>query len=110
MNKLLSFFGRFLAIDQQTLVEVSNKVHTILSTIAGPILIALGSCGVIYMVVLGVQYAKGENDDKRAVVKRRLVNLAIGVVAIFALATVCLAIKWDVVVPEMFGYYSDINK
>jgi hypothetical protein len=110
MNKLLSFMGRFLAINQNTLVEVSEKVHTILSKIASPILIALGACGVIYMVVLGVQYAKGENDDKRAAVKRRIVNLAIGVVAIFALAAVCLAVKWDVVVPEMFGYMDGVTK
>lgn len=86
------------------LETISEKVKTILTTIAGPILIALGSVGVIYMVILGVQYAKSENDDKRATVKRRLVNLAIGVVAMFALATVCMAIQWDVIVPELFSY------
>ena len=86
------------------LKSVSDKVHDILSTIAGPILIALGSVGVIYMVILGVQYAKSENDDKRATVKRRLVNLAIGVVAMFALAAMCMAIKWNVIVPELFSY------
>lgn len=86
------------------LTEISGKVKQILTNIAGPILIALGSVGVIYMVILGVQYAKSENDDKRATVKRRLVNLAIGVVAMFALATVCMAIQWDVIVPELFSY------
>jgi len=86
------------------LASISYKVKQILKNIAGPILIALGSVGVIYMVVLGVQYAKSENDDKRATVKRRLVNLAIGVVAMFALAALCMAIKWEVIVPELFSY------
>lgn len=130
MNNLLLMMGRVLArvtpdISQtmgpdgggtssssapsNKLTSISEKVHEILSGIAGPILIALGSIGVIYMVVLGVQYAKSEGDDKRATVKRRLVNLAIGIVAIFALAAICLAVRWDIVVPQMFGYMDKVS-
>ena len=106
MRNLMLSISKILSVD---LTAISEKVHTILKTIAGPILVAIGSIGVIYMIVLGVQYAKSENDDNRASVKRRLVNLAIGVVAIFALATICLAVKWDVIVPEMFGYMDEAS-
>lgn len=104
MKNLLLSIGRILAVNQNTLKAVSDKVHDILSGIAGPILVAIGAIGTIYMVVLGVQYAKSEDEGKRSTVKKRLVNMAIGVVAIFALAAVCLAIQWNVVVPELFGY------
>lgn len=100
MNKLMLSINRLLV----DLNSISEKVHTILKTIAGPILMALGSVGVIYILVLGVQYAKSENDDKRATVKKRIVNLAIGIFAMFALATICLTVKWDVIVPELFSY------
>jgi len=108
MNKLLLSISRLLDTADK-LDRISGKVHTILKTIAGPILLAIGSVGALYMVVLGVQYAKSENDDKRAQVKKRLVNLAIGVVAMFGLAAICLAVKWDVIVPELFGYMDNVE-
>lgn len=104
MNKLLLSIGRLLAVTEQTLVDISNQITEILSTIVGPILVVIGSIGALYMVVLGVQYAKSEGDDKRSAIKRRLVNTAIGIVAIMALTALCFFIKWDEVVPSMFDY------
>ena len=106
MKNLMLSIGRLMAVD---LKSISDKVYSILYDIAGPILIAIGSIGVIYMIVLGVQYAKSENEEKRATVKRRLVNMAIGVVAIFALAAVCLSVRWDIIVPELFDYMDAVE-
>ena len=104
MNKLLSLASKFMAVD---LAKTAKKVSEILSEIVGPCLTAIGSIGVIYMVVLGVQYAKAESDEKRMNMKKRLINLAIGVLVMIVLITLCFAIKWDVLVPEMFGYYTE---
>ena len=106
MNKFMMNIGKLLAVD---LVATSAKVSEILKGIVGPCLTALGSIGVIYMVVMGVQYAKAESEEKRAEVKKRLVNLAIGVVVMIVMITLCFAIKWDTVIPEMFGYLGEFD-
>lgn len=100
MNKLLNI-GMLLA---SSVAATATKVYEVLHNIVGPCLSALEGCAIIYIVILGVQYAKSENNDKRADVKKRIVNLAIGVVAIAVMITLCFAIRWDKIVPELFGY------
>lgn len=85
-------------------VDTANKVNDVLKTIVSPCLVALEGMAIIYIVILGVQYAKSESADKRSEAKKRIVNLAIGAVAILVMLTLCAAIKWDAVIPELFGY------
>lgn len=82
----------------------AEKVHDILRNIAGPILTMLGSAAVIYAVVLGVQYAKAEDDGKRTELKKRVVNTVIGIAVMFVLAAMCLFIQWDAIIDDIFGY------
>lgn len=82
----------------------AEKATEILNGIAGPVLIALGSAAIIYIIVLGVQFAKSEDDGKRTEIKKRLINTAIGVVVIMALGALFTAVKWDSVVEQLFGY------
>jgi len=101
MNNLMLKICNLLAID---LAAVANKVKEILQMYVGPILMALGSCGAIYMVVMGVQYAKSESADKRGELKKRIINAFIGMLVIIGLA--CLAIWADWVgIVQMFGYF-----
>ena len=85
---------------------VAGEVNTILSTWVGPIFIALGGVGSVYIIVLAVQYAKSENDSKRAEAKTRMVNCIIGVLALLVIATGCLTVDWVGFV-QMFGYASN---
>lgn len=101
MNKLLNIANKLMAVN---LAKTAQKVSEILHGIVGPCLTVIGSIGVLYMVVLGVQYAKAESDEKRMNMKKRLINLAIGVLVMIVLITLCFAIKWDRIIPEMFGY------
>ena len=82
----------------------AQKVNEILRNIAGPILTMLGSAAVIYAVVLGVQYAKAEDDGKRTELKKRVVNTVIGIAVMFVLAAMCLFIQWDAIIDDIFGY------
>ena len=104
MRNFLLNISRLMAINAQSLLETSDKVHSILAGIVGPCLSVIGSIGVIYIVILGVQYAKAESEDKRAELKKRMVNLAIGVVIMIVMITLCFAIKWNEVIPDLFGY------
>ena len=89
--------------NKEKLVEIGNKVAQILGDYVGPILIALSGAAAMYMVVLGVQYAKSESDDKRAEVKKRLVNMVVGVLIMIGLTVMCMAIPWADFI-QIFGY------
>jgi cell division protein FtsW (lipid II flippase) len=66
-------------------------------------MIALGGAAAIYIVVLGVQYAKSESDDKKAEVKKRIINMAIGLLVMLGLVLLCNFMPWEELV-ELFGY------
>ena len=103
MKKFLMSMSRLLAPNKETLEQLGIQIKDILSTIVGPILIALGGAGAIYIVVLGVQFAKSESEEKRTEAKKRMINLAVGVVLILSLAAVCSFVDWAGLV-QIFGY------
>lgn len=88
------------------LQSVGSEVNKILGDWVGPLFIAIGGAGAIYVIVLGVQYIRSENDSKRAEAKTRIVNCVIGVITLLVLAAVCMAVDWASFV-EIFGYASD---
>ena len=108
MNKFLLSLSRLLAPTEQ-LIRTSAKVNEVLHGIVGPCLSVIGSLGVIYIIILGVQYAKAESDDKRLECKKRMTNLAIGVAILIVMLTLCFAIDWSILVPEMFGYLDSVK-
>lgn len=83
--------------------SIANDINSLLKTWVGPIFIAIGGIGLIYSVVLGVQYAKSENDNKRGEIKSRLINCVIGIIVIIILVTLCMTIDWGAFV-QIFGY------
>ena len=105
MNNLMLKICNLLAIN---VYAVAEKVQEILAFYVGPFLVAIGACGVVYMVVMGVQYAKAETADKRAEVKKRIINALIGVLLIIGLAVLAMAVNWAELV-KIFGYSVDGN-
>lgn len=91
-----------LSADRVT--ATAQKVHEVLANIVAPCLTVLGSLAIMYVIVLGVQYAKSENDEKRAEVKKRIINTAIGAVAIIVLILLCWLVDWGRIIPQIFGY------
>lgn len=83
--------------------DVAAKVDQILRVWIGPLFTVVGAIGAVYIVILAVQYARSENDSKRAEVKVRIVNCAIGVVCLLVIGALCLTLDW-VGVAEIFGY------
>ena len=109
MGKVLQYMGsnRLLntpGSNDTGAAAASAKITTIMQNIVGPCLTVLGSIGVIYIIILGVQYAKAESEDKRAECKKRMVNLAIGLVVMIVMIAMCFLIQWDAIVPQLFGW------
>ena len=61
-------------------VKIIAPIIEILNSLLIPVIILLGTAGMIYVIVLGVQYTKAETADKRDEAKKRLINAAIGVI------------------------------
>ena len=95
-------FARLLEASEK-LTRISEQVTTILHSWVGPLFIALGGVGTIYIIILAIQYIRSENDSKRTEAKTRMVNCIIGVLSLLVLGVVCLAVNWAELV-QIFGY------
>ena len=105
MRNLMLSVSRMLA----DLSAIGKDIQEILGGWVGPIGLAIGGIGVIYVIILGVQYAKSENDSKRAEAKSRMMNCIIGVIVIAILVSLCLTVDWEGFV-QIFGYAGDVYK
>ena len=103
MSKVMGGVNKLSGSGDKRAQAVSDDVNTILKNWVGPIMICLGAVGAIYMVILGVQYAKSESDSKRAEAKSRMINCLIGVIAIIVLAALCIGMDWAGLA-KIFGY------
>ncbi|MCI8555587.1 MAG: hypothetical protein HFI85_03330 [Clostridia bacterium] len=62
-----------------------NDVYKTLPNILYAILAAVGGAGMVYSIVLGVNLAKSENDEKRRYAAYRIRNTLIGVACLIVL-------------------------
>jgi small-conductance mechanosensitive channel len=61
--------------------NIVNAVYTIL----GPILAIVAAAGVIWAIVLGINMARADSQDKRDEAKKRLISLIVGIVILVVL-------------------------
>ena len=85
---------------------VAGQVSTILQAWIAPLFTVVGAIGAVYIVILAVQYAKSENDNKRGEVKSRITNCVIGVLSLLVIAALCKYVDWAGVA-GIFGYASN---
>lgn len=60
---------------------IVNTVYTIL----GPIIAVVAAAGVIWAIVLGINMARADSQDKRDEAKKRLISLIVGIAIMFLL-------------------------
>lgn len=65
-----------------------NGVYDTLPAILWTILAAVGGAGVVYAIILGINLAKSESDDKRKAASNRLKNTIIGISVLLVLVLV----------------------
>ena len=66
-------------------INILVPILNVLDTLLLPVIIVLGTAGMIYGIVLGVQFAKAETADKREEAKKRMINAIIGIVIMLIL-------------------------
>lgn len=88
--------------------EVIAPILNVLNTLLIPVIIILGVAGMIYGIVLGVQYSKAETADKREELKKRLISAAIGIgIALVVLIVMKIFVKNA---PSIFGWVQKEGK
>lgn len=87
MSELLTMFSQlmFTKIDSNSQWAFLNPVLEVLASALIPILIIVGTAGMIYAIVLGVKLARAETTDARDEAKKRLINAVIALVVMIAL-------------------------
>jgi len=87
MSELLTMFSQlmFTKIDSNSQWSFLNPVLEVLASALIPILIIVGTAGMIYAIVLGVKLARAETTDARDEAKKRLINAVIALVVMIAL-------------------------
>lgn len=87
MSGLLNMFSQMMykSIPEDNTWSFLNPVLEVLNTALIPILIFVGTAGMIYAIVLGVKLARAESADARDEAKKRLINAIIALVVMIAL-------------------------
>ena len=88
MNKILTMFSRLLAdatTDNGWIEDIKTTVGNIIDAVLWPAIAIILTIGIVYVIILGVNYAKAETSDKKEEAKKRIINAVVGVVIMLAL-------------------------
>ena len=96
MKILTSLISSFLGADVVTDSAV-DPIYDFLSVFGPAMMGILGLVGVIYCIVLGVQYSRAETADERAVAKNKMTNAIIGFGVIIGLIALLYALRVPIV-------------
>ena len=81
----MQFIGRLLGYSFTGNLAWLEDVYNILPSILYAVLALVGGAGTVYAIILGINLAKSESDDKRKTASTRLRNTIIGVAVLLVL-------------------------
>ena len=74
--------------------NILKPIFSILEWLLPVIMIVLGIAGIVFAIVLGVNYAKAENAEQKDEAKKRLIGAVVGIlITIIALVLIFVFIK-----------------
>ena len=103
MNFLTNMMGAIFNVQESSFANYSWLLPIVkfLESLLIPITIILAVAGAIWVIVLGVQLARAESADKASEAKKRLINVAVAIVAIIVF--IWLLSWFASQVPTIFG-------
>ena len=101
--KFLSMLGGIFSINESDFGSFSwlYPIATFLESLLVPVTIILAVAGAVWVIVLGVQLARAESADKAQEAKKRLINVAVAIVAVIVFIWVLSFFVTKV--PSLFG-------
>ena len=99
----LSMLGGIFNINETDFGSFSwlYPIATFLESLLVPVTIILAVAGAVWVIVLGVQLARAESADKAQEAKKRLINVAVAIVAVIVFIWVLSFFVTKV--PSLFG-------
>ena len=94
MSRFLLAISNAIRGGNSSLSAIAEQIEGIIQDVVSPVLVVIGAAGVIYAIILGVNYIKAETPDKRKEAQGRLIGAIIGVIIIIAGIVVCQAVDW----------------
>lgn len=64
---------------------ILDTCYSIITDLIVPILIITATVGIIYSIVLGVNYARAETSDQKEEAKKRIINVVVGALLMIVL-------------------------
>ena len=101
MNLLLAI-SNAIATDA-SLSAIATRISGIMKSVVSPVLVVIGAAGVIYAIILGINYIKAETPDMRKEAQGRLIGAIIGVIIIIAGIVICNSINWGSLATGFFA-------
>ena len=68
--------------------DIVSTMRDIVNKIIWPAIAIILTLGIVYVIILGVNYAKAETSDKKEEAKKRIINAVVGVVIMLALIAI----------------------
>lgn len=102
---IFNMLGGIFNVDKKVFDDAGfgwlHGIVAFLESLIIPITIILAVAGAIWVIILGVQLARAESADKASEAKKRLINVAVAIVAIIVFIWI---LSWFVSqVPTLFG-------
>ena len=85
--------------------SIAQPIVSLLNSLLAPLMAIVGAAGALYCVVLGVKFAKAEEQQDREKAKGALKNAIIGFVLIFV-----LLLALNLLMPQMKGWVDEQAK
>lgn len=67
------------------LQPIMITMYNIINSLVVPIIIMVAVIGIIYSIVLGVNYARAETSDQKEEAKKRIINVVVGALLMIVL-------------------------
>ncbi len=112
MNTLLNFVNLLGAsytfnTGQEWLDSMLTTIRDIIETIVVPVIVIVATVGLIYAIVLGVNYAKAETTDQKEEAKKRIINVVVG--ALLMIVLMLLLYLFIANADKIFGFAQNPN-
>ena len=78
-------FNLILAVQEKDINEIVKPLLQVLNVVTPVLLAVVGAIGAIFVIVLGVKYARADDPQEHEKAKKGLKNAIIGFVLIFVL-------------------------
>jgi len=85
--------------------NILNPVFGVLKWLLPVIMILIGLVGIIYSIVLGLNFAKAESSDQRDAAKKKLISVVIGVLVIIIAILLVYIFIYNVY--DIFGWVTE---